>query len=212
MRSIAARLTALTGLVMAVFAWAPLALAADATPPAKPDLARGEAIAKQSCGACHSFDGQRGMAMNPIIAGQVPEYLVRQLQAFKSGQRNNPIMKGFAATLNEADMRHVAAFYGSKTAQNGTARDASLVQEGERIWRGGIPDRQIAACAGCHSPNGAGIPIQYPRLSAQHAEYTEVQLRAFRDGSRKNLQMNDVAAKMNDKEIKAVSDFVAGLR
>ncbi|MFZ9334630.1 MAG: c-type cytochrome, partial [Burkholderiaceae bacterium] len=84
---------------------------------------------------------------------------------------------------------------------------------GERIWRGGIADRQVAACAGCHSPNGAGIPSQYPRLSAQHADYTAAQLTAFRDGVRKNnLQMTQVAAKLNDREIKALSDYIAGLR
>ena len=84
---------------------------------------------------------------------------------------------------------------------------------GERIYRGGIADRNIAACAGCHSPNGAGIPAQYPRLSGQHADYTAAQLVMFRDGSRGNsAQMTQVAAKLNDKEIKAVSDYIAGLR
>ena len=84
---------------------------------------------------------------------------------------------------------------------------------GEKIYRGGIADRNIAACAACHSPNGAGIPAQYPRLAGQHAAYTEAQLKAFRDGVRKNnLQMTGVAAKLNDREIKAVSDYIAGLR
>jgi len=84
---------------------------------------------------------------------------------------------------------------------------------GERIYRGGIADRQIAACAGCHTPTGAGIPSQYPRLSGQHADYAVAQLVAFRDGVRKNsAQMTGVAAKMNDREIKAVSDYIAGLR
>ena len=84
---------------------------------------------------------------------------------------------------------------------------------GEKIYRGGIAERSIAACAACHSPNGAGLPSQYPRLAGQHADYTEAQLVAFRGGTRKNsVQMTDVAAKLNDKEIKAVSDYIAGLR
>lgn len=188
------------------------ALAADAKPAAKADLAKGEATATQICGACHSFDGTRGLPANPILAGQFPEYLVKQLQDFKSGQRVNAIMQGFAAILSDEDMRNVAAFYASKSAKPGDAKDKDTLLLGERIYRGGIADRQIAACAGCHSPNGAGIPKQYPRLAGQHGEYAELQLSAFRSGERKNSQpMLDVAAKMNDREIKAVADYMAGL-
>ena len=102
------------------------------------------------------------------------------MQEFKSGVRDNAIMKGFAATLSEQDMRDVAAFYASKTAKPGVATNKATLLLGERIYRGGIADRRIAACAGCHSPNGAGIPAQYPRLSGQHGEYAEAQLNAFR--------------------------------
>jgi cytochrome c553 len=109
-------------------------------------------------------------------------------------------------------MRNVAAFYASKQAAPGAATDKDLVQLGEKIYRGGIAERNIPACAGCHSPTGAGIPAQYPRLSGQHTEYTMAQLNAFRAGSRANsAQMTGVAAKMNDREIKAVSDYIAGL-
>ncbi|MBS0592713.1 MAG: cytochrome c4 [Proteobacteria bacterium] len=188
------------------------ALAADAKPAATADLAKGEATATQICGACHSFDGTRGLPANPILAGQFPEYLVKQLQDFKSGQRVNAIMQGFAAILSDEDMLNVAAFYASKSAKPGDAKDKDTLLLGERIYRGGIADRQIAACAGCHSPNGAGIPKQYPRLAGQHGEYAELQLSAFRSGERKNSQpMLDVAAKMNDREIKAVADYMAGL-
>ena len=101
----------------------------------------------------------------------------------------------------------------SKPAKPGFAKEKETVALGEKIYRGGIADRQIAACAGCHSPNGAGMPSQYPRLSGQHADYTISQLTQFRDGIRKNnLQMTQVAAKLNDREIKAVSDYIAGLR
>ena len=151
--------------------------AGDAPKAAKPDLVKGEASFTAVCAACHGADGNSAIAANPKLSQQHPEYLVKQLQEFKSGKRNNAVMKGFAAALSDDDMRN------------------------------------IAACAGCHSPNGAGIPAQYPRLAGQHADYTVSQLNMFRDGSRANsIQMTQVAAKLNDKEIKAVSDYIAGLR
>lgn len=203
--------TALCAPVLALALAAP-SLAAEPAAPAKPDLAKGQATA-QVCAACHTADGSRGLPANPIIAGQHPEYLVKQLQEFKAGKRQNPIMQGMAAPLSEADMRNVAAFYASKQPQPGFATKKELVQLGERIYRGGIADRQVPACAGCHSPSGAGIPAQYPRLSGQHAEYTAAQLNAFRGGTRANsAQMTAIAAKMNDREIQAVSDYLAGLR
>jgi cytochrome c553 len=114
--------------------------------------------------------------------------------------------------LSEDDARNIAAFVSSKTAKAGFAKDKDLATLGEKIYRGGIADRQIPACAGCHSPTGAGIPSQYPRLSGQHAEYTISQLTQLRDGVRLNsLQMSQVAAKLNDKEIKALADYIAGL-
>ena len=180
---------------------------------AKPDLAKGEATYAAVCAACHGADGNSGTPAYPKLAQQHPGYLVKQLQEFKSDKRANAIMKGFASTLSEDDMRNIALWVTSKTAKPGFAKDKELVALGERIYRGGIADRQVPACAGCHSPNGAGIPSQYPRLSGQHAEYSVAQLTAFRDGVRKNsLQMNQVAAKLNDREIKAVSDYIAGLR
>ncbi|MGS0753352.1 c-type cytochrome [Roseateles sp. GG27B] len=183
------------------------------TAPAKPDLVKGQTTSTQVCAACHTADGSRGSPANPILQGQHPEYLYKQLMEFKSGVRNNAIMKGMAGTLAEEDMKNVAAFYASKQAKPGFAKDKDLVTLGEKIYRGGIADRQIAACAGCHSPNGAGMPAQYPRLAGQHSDYTELQLTNFRSGVRKNsLQMTGVAAKMNDREIKAVSDYIAGLR
>lgn len=188
-------------------------LASDAKPSPKPDLAKGETIATQVCVACHSIDGSRGLPANPILQGQHPEYLAKQLADFKSGARNNAIMKAFAAALSPEDMKNVAAFYATKTAKPGFATDKETLLMGEKIYRGGIADRQIAACAGCHSPNGAGIPVQYPRLGGQHGEYSEAQLIAFRSGLRANsLQMAGVAAKLNDREIKAVADYMAGLR
>ena len=180
---------------------------------AKPDLAKGEASFTAVCAACHGADGNSGTPVNPKLAQQHPEYTVKQLQEFKSGKRPNAVMSGMAATLSDADMKNIAYWLASKTAKPGFAKDKELVALGERIYRGGIADRQIAACAGCHSPNGAGIPAQYPRVGGQHADYTAAQLTGFRDGIRKNaLQMTQVAAKLNDREIKAVSDYIAGLR
>ena len=122
-------------------------------------------------------------------------------------------MRAMAAPLSEADMKNVAAFYASKQAKPGFAKNKDLVALGEKIYRGGIADRSVPACAGCHSPSGAGIPAQYPRLAGQHADYVEAQLVAFRGGVRhNNPAMTGVAAKLNDREIKAVSDYVAGLR
>lgn len=180
---------------------------------AKPDLAKGEATYTAVCAACHAADGNSSIAANPKLAQQHPEYLVKQLQEFKSGKRNNAIMKGFAAGLSDEDMKNIAYWLASQQAKPGFAKDKQLVALGERIYRGGIADRNIAACAGCHSPSGAGIPAQYPRLAGQHADYTVIQLNTFREGSRANSnQMMQVAAKLNDREIKAVSDYIAGLR
>jgi cytochrome c553 len=181
--------------------------------PFKPDLKRGETISGQVCAACHTNDGSRGSPANPILQGQHAEYIAKQLADFKAGKRKNPIMQGFASALSEEDMKNVAAFYSGKQSKPGFAKNKELVTLGEKIYRGGIADRSIPACAGCHSPSGAGIPAQFPRVGGQHADYTEAQLLAFRSGARTNSpQMAGVVAKMNDREIKAVADYMAGLR
>lgn len=180
---------------------------------AKPDLAKGAALFGQVCAACHAADGNSTTPANPKLAHQHPEYLIKQLQEFKSGKRDSAVMKGMASALSDDDMRNVAFWLADQKATTGAATDKDLVRLGERIYRGGIQDRQIAACAGCHGPQGSGIPAQFARLSGQHADYTSTQLKAFRAGTRGNsAQMMGVAAKMNDTEIKAVSDYIAGLR
>jgi cytochrome c553 len=199
-------------LLIAVLAAGP-AVAAETHAAFKPDLAKGQALSSQVCAACHTADGSRGLPANPIIQGQHPEYLVKQLIEFKSGKRNNAIMKGFAGTLSEDDMRHVAAFYAGKTAKLGAAKNKDTIRLGERIWRGGIASKSVPACSGCHGPTGAGIPAQYPRLASQHGDYLELQMTGFRAGTRANsAQMTTIAAKMSDLEIKAVSDYAAGLQ
>jgi cytochrome c553 len=180
---------------------------------AKPDLAAGEAKATTLCIACHTADGSRGLPTYPILQGQHPEYLVKQLIEFKEGKRQNPIMSGIAAALTPEDMRNVAAFYASKKAKDGAAKRPDLVAAGEKIYRGGIAKKSVPACAGCHSPNGAGLPVQYPRLAGQHSDYTKTQLTVFRQGDRtNNAQMSSIAANLSDKEIEALADYIAGLR
>jgi cytochrome c553 len=179
----------------------------------KPDLAAGEAKATQVCAACHAVDGSRGAAPTPILQGQHPAYLVKQLAEFKSGKRKNAVMSGMATMLTDADMRNVAAFYASKQAKPGAAKSEELKKLGEKIYRGGLMAKSVAACAACHSPNGAGIPAQYPRLAGQHRDYTKAQLVAFRQGERTNsTQMAAIAANLSDKEIDALADYIAGLR
>jgi cytochrome c553 len=195
------------------------AMPAKAAAPAKPDLAKGSAISTAVCAACHNADGNSAIAANPKLAGQHPEYLVKQLMNFKSADgkpalRNNAVMAGFSAQLSDEDMRNLAAHYAKQTPKLGVAKATKeQLALGERIYRGGLSEKGLPACAGCHSPNGAGIPAQYPRLSGQWAEYTNSQLLAFREGGRKNsLQMSQIASKMTDKEMKAVADYIAGLR
>ena len=189
------------------------ALANEAKPAAKPDLAKGGEKATQVCAACHTADGSRGSPANPILQGQHADYLHKQLTEFKAGKRANPVMSGMVTNLTEEEIRNLSAFYASKQAKPGFAKSKDTVALGEKIYRGGIAAKQVPACAGCHSPTGAGIPAQYPRLGGQHADYAEAQLVAFRSGARANsAQMTAIAARMSDKEIKAVADYVAGLR
>jgi len=180
---------------------------------AKPDLVKGAAIAAGVCSSCHAVDAGRGAPANPLLKAQHPEYLAKQLADFKAGKRKNPVMQGMAAPLSDDDIRNVSAFYASKPEALGSSTSKATVALGEKIYRGGIADRAVPACAGCHGPTASGIPAQYPRLRGQHAGYTEAQLLAFRANTRQNSpQMTGVVAKMNDAEIKAVSDYIAGMR
>ena len=187
--------------------------AAAAPAAAKPDLNAGSNKYGSVCAACHGADGNSGIPANPKLAQQHPDYIVKQLAEFKSGKRPSPIMQPMAAQLSDADMRNIAFWAGSQKAKAGFAKDKELVSLGEKIYRGGVVEKQVAACAGCHSPNGAGIPAQFPRLSGQHADYTYAQLVNFSTGARKNSpQMMDIATRLSDREMKAVADYIAGLR
>lgn len=188
--------------------------------PAKPDLAKGQQIASQVCAACHAADGNSPAAANPKLAGQIPEYLHRQLTNFKpqggkKAERENAVMAGMVAALSADDMRNVAAYYASQKLKPAAAKDKELAALGQKIFRGGNPAAGLPACAGCHGPAGAGMPAQYPRIAGQFAEYIDAQLKAFRSGARANDpngMMRGVAAKMSDREIQAVAEYAAGLR
>jgi len=205
-------------LALAAMLSAMAAIAAE--PPFKGDAAKAQSIVNQVCAACHAADGNSQIAVNPKLAGQIPEYLHKQLTNFKpaagkKAERDNPVMAGMVASLSPEDMRNLSAYYAGQAAKPGAAKSKDLVALGQRIYRGGIASEGIAACASCHGPNGAGMPAQYPRLSGQHAEYIEAQLKAFRSGARvndPNASMRGVAGRLSDREIEAVADYIAGLR
>jgi cytochrome c553 len=184
----------------------------------KPDPKRGQEIASTICAACHGADGNSVLPANPKLTGQDPVYLVKQLNDYAKpadakDARVNSIMAGMVASISVPDRQHVAAYFASQPHKPGEARQRDLLDLGQRIYRAGIPAKGVPACSGCHSPNGAGVPVEYPRLGGQHAEYVETQLKAFRDGTRRNsVPMMQIAPRMSDKEMAAVADYVSGLR
>jgi len=202
---------------VAVALVAPAALAQGVV---KGDLAKAQPIVTQACAACHAVDGNSAIPANPNLAGQHPEYTYKQLRNFKSqggkpAERNNGVMAGMVANLSDDDMKNLAVYFAAQKPKSQAARDAALAKQGESIYRGGIQAKGVAACASCHAPNGTGMPAQFPRVAGQHAEYTAAQLTAFRAGQRANdpaQMMRMIAAKMSDQEIKAVSEYIAGLR
>ena len=178
------------------------------------DPAKGQGLATSVCAACHGPDGNSPLPVNPSLAGQIPEYLYKQLRDFKSGARKNAVMSGMVATLSDEDMRNVAAYFAAQKAQPGVARDATLANAGQTVYRAGNASAGLPACSGCHSPNGVGIPAQFPRLKGQHLDYTLAQLKAFRAGERDNDpsgMMRTIAARMSDQEMAAVAEFISGL-
>jgi cytochrome c553 len=192
--------------------------AAKATP--KGDAARGQTIAAAVCAACHGPDGNSPLAANPKLAGQHPEYLFKQLKNFRAADGKQPervhaIMNSMIAAYDEGQMRDLAAYYAAQTLKGEAAKNRETIALGQKLFRAGDQAKGLPACAGCHGPAGAGIPAQYPRIGGQYPEYLEAQLKAFRDGARANdpnKMMRMVGLKMTDAEIKAVSDYIAGLR
>jgi cytochrome c553 len=185
----------------------------------KADAAHGQQLASQLCATCHAADGNSTIGSNPRLAQQHAHYLSKQLVDFtvRSGEqkpaRENAIMNAIAAGLSDQDRLDLSSWFASQTAKPDEARNRDTLELGQRIWRAGLPEKSLPACSGCHNPTGAGIPNQYPRLAGQHAEYLEATLKAFRDGTRHNsVPMQQISARMSDAEIRAVSDFIQGLR
>jgi cytochrome c553 len=184
------------------------------------DATKAQNIANQVCAACHAADGNSIAPANPKIAGQIAEYLHKQLADFKAQggkkpARESAIMMGMVANLSDADMKGLAAFYAGQKLKPAAAADKDLAALGQKLWRGGNAASGVPACAGCHGPAGAGMPAQYPRLGGQYAEYIAAQLKAFRDGGRANDpngMMRGVATRLTEREIRAVSEYAAGLR
>jgi cytochrome c553 len=199
-----------TGILAVVYATA--AYAAAPAPAAKSDTERGKQLAATACAACHGADGNSPTAVNPILAGQHADYIAAQLAAFKSGTRANAIMAGMSAALTPDDMKNVGAWFAQQTPKPSVARDKALAFRGQQIWRGGIKNSNVPACAGCHGAAGAGIPSQYPRLAGQYAELTLAWLKAYAGGGRVHPVMSGVAGRMSEGEMKAVAEFIAGLR
>ncbi|MGE5648974.1 cytochrome c [Noviherbaspirillum sp. UKPF54] len=208
-------------LFVAMLAVSSIAYAAEENKAPKADAAKGEALYSTgdnarnipACVACHGAAGNSTIAQNPKLAAQHDAYIAKQLADFKTPQRNNPVMSSIANGLTEADMKNVAAYLDKQTVQPGAAKNKETVEAGKKIYRGGIAEKNVPACAGCHGASGDGIPAQFPRLAGQHQEYTAAQLTAFRAGTRKNSpQMTTIAKRMSDEEIQAVADYVAGLK
>lgn len=186
----------------------------------KADPAKAQQIVEKVCATCHGTDGNSPTPANPIIAGQHADYTYKQLMNFrpqngKPAERVNAVMAGMVANLAPQDMANLAAYFESQKPKPRTARDPELVRLGQAIYRGGIMAKEVAACASCHSPNGAGMPAQFPRLAGQYAEYTLAQLRAFGAEERANdpnKMMRTIAARMTDREMRAVAEYISGLR
>ena len=186
---------------------------------AAPDLAKAKQIVTQVCAACHGADGNSVAPANPNLAGQGADYITLQLMHFKAGVRVNPTMQAMAATLSDDDMRALGAYFAQQKPKDLGATDPKLVKAGEHMWRGGDTATDVPACAGCHSPTGAGIPKNYPRLAGQYDDYLYAQLKAFKSGARgadakdANGQiMATIAGAMTDEQMKAVADYAMGLR
>jgi cytochrome c553 len=203
-------LTGFAGLMALVYA----SIAPAAAPAAaqKPDLQRGQQLATTVCAACHGADGRSVAPANPHLAGQSADYIAAQLAAFKSGARPSPIMQGMAAALTPEDMRSVGAYFEARKPVESFARDKALALRGQQVWRGGIRGINVPACAGCHGAAGHGIPAQNPRLAGQWPELSFGWLKAFANGERPHAVMGPLAAKLSEKDMKALAEFIAGLR
>jgi cytochrome c553 len=201
------------------------ALAADAAhaPPAaaKADPAKGGSLydtgdnarGLPACASCHGAGGNSTINTNPRLAGQIDTYIHKQLVDFTTPSRNQPVMTTYAKMLSDDEKKNLAAYLATQQPKQGAARNKDTLELGRKIYRGGIADRGVAACASCHGATGVGLPVQYPRLAGQHQDYTVTQLQAFKSGARSNsTPMAALAKRLSDDEMKAVADYIAGLK
>lgn len=169
-----------------------------------------------TCAACHGADGNAIAPNYPNLAGQNERYLLSQLELIQSGERAAPLMAGQLNGKTQQDLADLAAFYASLPGSVGQVSGEELAL-GESIYRGGILDKKVTACTSCHTPTGAGNPpAGFPRLSGQSIDYVVAQLTAYRESERTSDEayggmMRQVAAHMNDGEIKAVARYIHGL-
>ena len=178
------------------------------------DPTKAQPIVTSVCAACHGADGNSVTPTYPKLAGQIYEYLLKQLNDFKSGKRQNAIMSGMVASLSEDDMRNLAAYFSEQKIKPGAAQNKGLAVEGEKIWRAGVAGQGVPACQACHGPTGQGIPIEFPHLASQHADYVYAQLVAFRSGARANdpgKMMRTIASRLSDQDMKALAQYINGL-
>ncbi len=191
-----------------------LAHADDASSQSGP--AKAQQLVTTVCAACHGADGNSTSPTYPNLAGQQPEYITKQLMNFKSGARKNPIMQGIVASSNLTpdDMKNLGIYFSQQVLKPGAAKNKTLAEEGQKIYKGGDAATGTPACAACHGPTGAGIPSEFPRLAGQHSEYIYAQLNNFRLGDRSNdggKMMRTIAGRLTDHEMKAVAEYVSGL-
>ncbi len=176
-------------------------------------LARGKQIASTVCLACHGLDGISPVSANPNLAGMPTEYIAKQLEAYKSGKRANPIMQGMAANLTPDDMKALGDYYFAQRGKTqAVARDKKQAERGQQIYRVGIAEAKVPACASCHAGTGVGIPAAYPKLQGQWPEYTLGQLKAYASGERKNAEMNAIVSRLKESDLVALSEYIAGMR
>ncbi|MDB5838948.1 MAG: cytochrome c, class [Herminiimonas sp.] len=206
---------------VALLAVSSIAHAAEGNKAVKADPAKGETLYTSgdaarniaACVSCHGAAGNSTIALNPRLAGQHEAYIHKQLVNFKGPERNNPIMTPIAKALTEDEMKNIAAYLDKQASKAGAAKNKETVELGKKIYRAGIAEKGVPACAACHSPSGAGIPNQFARLASQHQEYTAAQLINFRSGARKNSDpMTTISRRLSDEEIQAVADYIAGLK
>jgi cytochrome c553 len=215
-------LSLLKSLVVATVAVTGLACAADAQKAAvKVEPAKGASLYDSgdaarglpACVSCHGPGGNSTIATNPKLAGQVEAYVHKQLVDFTTPSRNQPIMTTYAKALTDEEKKNIAAYLATQAPQQGAARNKETVELGRKIYRGGIADKGVPACASCHGATASGIPVKYPRLAGQHQDYTLAQFEAFKSGARGNsAEMTAVSKRMSPEEMKAVADYIAGIK